>query len=237
MAAIRGVIFDLFHTLTARESEWSSEPPTCDLLGIDRLAWDRILLESSRWRLVGEVREPLEIFTRLARLANPSIGDDAISHVLAVRTRRFADLFSRIPPGNVAALRRMKDAGLRLALLSNADALEASAYAGSALQSLFEVEMFSCDAGFAKPEPEIFHACLAALGLPAAQCVFVGDGGSDELQGAKAVGLRTVLVSGVIEELWPERIAPRAAVADHHVRWVPELLPWLGIDAGEAAHA
>jgi FMN phosphatase YigB (HAD superfamily) len=60
--------------------------------------------------------------------------------------------------------------------------------------------------------------------------VFVGDGGSDELQGARAVGLRTVFVSGVIEELWPERIEPRRAVADHHVRWVPELLPWLGID-------
>jgi putative hydrolase of the HAD superfamily len=78
-------------------------------------------------------------------------------------------------------------------------------------------EGFPNFAGCAKPEAEIYHACLQSLGLGASDCIFVGDGGSDELAGAKAVGLRTVFVSGVIAELWPERIASRLATADHHV--------------------
>jgi len=160
---------------------------------------------------------------------DPSIPQEHVRSVLERRTQRFRDCFANIPAGNVAALERLRAAGFKLALLSNADVLDIEAYAGSRLAGLFDVEIFSCDAGCAKPEPEIFHACLRELALGAGECVFIGDGGSDELQGAKAVGLRTVFVSGVIEELWPERIAARRAVADHHVRWVPEILPLVGV--------
>lgn len=214
---VRGVIFDLFHTLTGRESEWSSMPHTCDLLGVERRAWDRVLVETSRWRVVGEERDPLTIFRRLVHQVVPSMPDERVREVLAHRTQRFRECFDNIPAANVAMLRRLRKAGLKLALLSNADVLDVAAYPGSALAGLFDVEVFSCDAGCAKPDAEIYHACLQALGLGASDCVFVGDGGSDELAGAKAVGLRTVFVSGVIAELWPERIAPRRAAADHHV--------------------
>jgi gamma-glutamylaminecyclotransferase len=133
-------------------------------------------------------------------------------HTLTGRER-----FGNIPEANVAMLRRLRKAGFKLALLSNADAPDVAAYPGSALGGLFDVEVFSCDAGCAKPEAEIYHACLRALGLAASDCIFVGNGESDELAGAKAVGLRTVFVSGVIAQLWPERVAPRLAAADHHV--------------------
>ena len=97
------------------------------------------------------------------------------------------------------------------------------AYRGSRLEGCFDVEVFSCEVGWVKPEPEIYRLCLQRLGLSASDCIFVGDGGSNELDGAKAVGLRTVFVSGVIEELWPERIASRRAIADHHVQWAHEV--------------
>jgi hypothetical protein len=32
-------------------------------------------------------------------------------------------------------------------------------------------------------------------------------------------------MSGVIGELWPEKIAARLPFADHHIRGIPELLP------------
>jgi HAD superfamily hydrolase (TIGR01509 family) len=223
---IRGVIFDLFHTLTARESEWSSHPATYRLLGVDRRAWDRVLIESSRWRLVGEERDPFTIFRRLADEVGAGLPDERVREVLAIRTQRFRDCFDNIPAANVAMLRRLRKAGLKLGLLSNADVLDIAAYPGSALSGLFDAEVFSCEARCAKPEPEIYRACLEALGLEAWECVFAGDGGSDELSGARAVGLRTIFVSGVIEELWPERIEARRAVADQHVEhaWEVERL-------------
>lgn len=235
MQPVRGVIFDLFHTLTARESEWSELPSTCELLGIDRAAWDRVLLESSRWRLVGAVRDPGEIVGRLVRHLIPGIADDRVAQVLEMRTRRFADIFARIPPTSTRTLDSLRRAGMKLALLSNADALEIAAYSDSCLARRFDVEVFSCDVGCAKPEPKIYALCLERLGLAPGECVFVGDGGSDELRGARAAGLRTVFMSGAIEELWPERVAPRRALADHHIRGIPELLRWLGVDASHEA--
>ena len=48
-----------------------------------------------------------------------------------------------------------------------------------------------------------------------------------------AAGLRTVFMSGAIEELWPERVDARRALADHHIQSIPEVLRWLGVDAPE----
>ena len=43
--------------------------------------------------------------------------------------------------------------------------------------------------------------------------------------------MQTVFVSGVISELWPERINERRAVSDHHIEWISELLPLLGLES------
>ncbi len=102
--------------------------------------------------------------------------------------------------------------------------MEVAAWAESPLAGLFEVEIFSCEVGCVKPEPAIFHRCLDALGLKPKECLFVGDGGSNELIGAKEVGLSTVFVSGVIAEHCPERVPERLEISDHHVTWVPQIL-------------
>ena len=53
----KAIVFDLFHTLTGFESEWSDLPFTCDVLGIDRRVWNPVITTGSRWRLAGEERE------------------------------------------------------------------------------------------------------------------------------------------------------------------------------------
>jgi putative hydrolase of the HAD superfamily len=102
-----------------------------------------------------------------------------------------------------------------------------AAWHDSALAGLFDAEVFSCTAGCVKPEPAIYQQCLSALGLDAAECVFVGDGGSNELVTAKDLGMSTIFVSGIIAELWPERIGERLATCDHHVERVPEVVALL----------
>ena len=53
--------------------------------------------------------------------------------------------------------------------------------------------------------------------------VFVGDGGHGELAGARAVGLHTILFSGVIQHTWPERIPALLADADSHISSLDQL--------------
>jgi putative hydrolase of the HAD superfamily len=222
---IRGIIFDLFHTLTAHEAGWSEHPPTCSLLGIDPGVWNRALLEHSRWRLIGDERDAVNIIRRLAHGIDPAIPVEVIEDASQRRVIRFRHSLTNIPPENVETLQALRAAGYKLALVSNADVIEVSGWSDSPLSGLFDAELFSCHVGCAKPDREIYERCLRELGLGAEQCWFVGDGGSNELEGARSIGLTTVLMSGIIGELWPEKIAARLPFADHHIRAIPELLP------------
>jgi len=224
---IRGVIFDLFHTLTARESEWTDLPSTAAALGVDRRTWSELLTARSRWRLVGAQRDPYLIVRMLAHEIDPTIPDTRIREATNIRIERFRRSLLRIPAENLDTLRRLRAHGFQLGLISNADTMEVAAWPDSPLAGAFDVEVFSCTAGCVKPEPDIYYRCLESLGLDPRQCLFVGDGGSNELAGAKEIGLSTVFVSGVIAELWPETVSQRILTADHHIATVPELIELL----------
>lgn len=120
----RTVIFDLFHTLTARESERSTLPWTSDTLGIDRKRWNEVLVSQSRWRLAGEERDPYRILSALARQVDETISEKAIRNALELRIQRFRDCLSNIPEANVETLRHLRAMGIRIGLISNADATE-----------------------------------------------------------------------------------------------------------------
>jgi putative hydrolase of the HAD superfamily len=232
----KAIVFDLFHTLTGVESEWCELPWTSDVLGIDRGVWNRALTTQSRWRLAGEEQDAYRILSRLAREIDPSVTDGTLRRAVEVRTARFRHSLNKVPVANVQTLKQLRTAGFKLGLISNADVVEVAAWADSPLAGLFDVEVFSCTAGCVKPERVIYIKCLDALLVRAEESMFVGDGSSDELIGAKSVGMKTVFVSGVIQELWPDKIAERIALADHHIAWVPEILGLVGLPPG-GAHA
>jgi len=226
----RGIIFDLFHTLTRVESRQpqrstaAASPPDGQ-----RAAWSRALLELSPWRLSGEERDPIAIMRRAAQTIDPAMSPDLIEAETRRRMDGFRSAVRGIPDENVRMLRSLRTAGFRLGLLSNADALEIAGWSESPLSGLFDAEVFSCFVGCFKPDPEIYRLCLGKIGLEARECWFVADGASNELVAARQLGITTVLMSGTVEQLWPEVLPERLKSADHRIRTIPELGPLLGI--------
>jgi FMN phosphatase YigB (HAD superfamily) len=53
--------------------------------------------------------------------------------------------------------------------------------------------VLSYEVGFVKPDPRIFEAVLAALGLPAREVLMVGDNAHDDGGGAH-LGMRTLIL-------------------------------------------
>jgi putative hydrolase of the HAD superfamily len=220
----KAVLFDLFHTLTGPESTWTDRPSTCEMLGVSGKAWNDQLLEKSRWRLSGEEKDPTVTIEKMARAIDPSIPDDRIKKAMENRLIRFEQALTKIPVVNLEVLKKFREMGKKISLISNADASEAAAWPSSPLKPFFNAVVFSCDVGFVKPEKEIYEIALQKLGLSAKECLFVGDGGSGELEGAKNVGLMTVFFSGVIREMWPDRIEPRRKIADYSIDNLEELI-------------
>jgi epoxide hydrolase-like predicted phosphatase len=81
--------------------------------------------------------------------------------------------------------------GYKTALLSNTE-LPATNFFHELGYDMFDVLVFSCEEGLMKPQRRLYEITLERLGSQAEQAVFIDDR-PDYLQGAKDVGLHTVL--------------------------------------------
>jgi putative hydrolase of the HAD superfamily len=122
----------------------------------------------------------------------------AAGHRLDAR-RVLAALAGEVRPEMVRAVRRLRDAGLPLALLSNNVApMERTGALGELLE-LFDAVVESSLEGVRKPEPEIYRRALTrlsdAVGRPiaAADCAYLDDLGIN-LKPARELGFRTIKV-------------------------------------------
>jgi putative hydrolase of the HAD superfamily len=125
--------------------------------------------------------------------------EDVVEHLL----NEFAtgEVWGRIVHGSVDALRRLGALGVRLAIVSNADGNAEQRLAddavcqvgpghGATVGAIFDSTVI----GIAKPDPRIFEMALEALAVPATHAVHVGDTPGADVDGARAAGVRPVLV-------------------------------------------
>jgi putative hydrolase of the HAD superfamily len=220
----KAIIFDLFHTLTALESAWAGgRPMTCELLGVSKAAWDEQLQQNSQDRLTGKKRDAFAIVAEMAHAIDPLISDDVIRAAVENRIARFAAALIHVPRETQEVLRRLRAKNKRIGLISNADVMEVAAWGRSPIAPFFDSVVFSCFVGCVKPERDIYEICMRQLEVTPGESVFVGDGGSRELEGARSLGITTVMVTGIIREIWPERIADRERHADFVIERLGEL--------------
>jgi putative hydrolase of the HAD superfamily len=107
----------------------------------------------------------------------------------------FADAANWRPlEGAHSALQHLKEAGLRLGIISNFDFRLYRILAGLELRPFFETITISSEAGYAKPAREIFATALGSLGVNADEAAHVGDSEHLDVRGAQDAGLRAILI-------------------------------------------
>jgi putative hydrolase of the HAD superfamily len=97
-------------------------------------------------------------------------------------------------PDAAPALADLRMAGLRLAVVSNWDCSLRSVLAELGLAAALDAVVVSAEERAAKPDPAIFRAALARLGCRPEEALFAGDSLETDLAGARAAGMRSVLV-------------------------------------------
>jgi putative hydrolase of the HAD superfamily len=129
----------------------------------------------------------------------------------------------RAADGAAATLAALRDAGYRIGLISNTiwpAELHIEDLEEIGLLHYLEHMTFSGEIGMWKPNKQIFHHALEALGAAPEQSVFVGDSPREDILGARGAGMRAVWVRS------PE--FPLGDVqADAIIESLPELLPIL----------
>jgi len=118
-------------------------------------------------------------------------------------------------------LRTLHGSGLKMGLISNSHRCLESFQSHFDLQGLFAVTVSSVEHGYMKPHRSIFEAALRAAHVEAAEAVMVGDSLTHDVDGARRLGMRGVLVA---------RSGPVSAPPDVPViRSLRELPPLVGV--------
>lgn len=195
------VIFDLFGTLTPNFSTHEHEEvlrETATRLGIPPEPFFRLWLDTFPQRAVGSFRTRTANLTHICRTLNMPVDEELLSGA--------ADLFLEferrhlIPRADaIETLSQIKGAGLKTGLISDCSYPLPEVWPDTPFAPLIDVSVFSCEVGVRKPDPRIYHLACSRLGVPPQQCLYVGDGGSQELTGASRVGMHAILLHSVWE--------------------------------------
>jgi putative hydrolase of the HAD superfamily len=188
----RFVIFDLFHTLVhGAARDWErSVAEAAAIVGVDPAALLAAYHQTFRLRQVEWGSE--QAVRILAERAGGSPSQAQVAQAAAVRRALSRRVLSSVQPSTLDVLDSVRRAGYPLGLVSNATADTSESWPGTALAARFDVAVFSCEVGVAKPDPKIYLAATTALGAQPAECYYIGDGADSELAGAAALGMTVI---------------------------------------------
>jgi putative hydrolase of the HAD superfamily len=125
-------------------------------------------------------------------------------------------LWSAIAADTRTGLDRLRQAGLKLGVVSNSDGRVDEALEAAGLRSCFDVVVDSAVAGVEKPDPAIFMAALDALGVRPDEAVYVGDLYHVDVVGARAAGIPAILLApGDVAAADCPVVPSMAALVDH----------------------
>ena len=188
------VVFDLNDTLISggeRGLRDALSRAAARDLGADPEAFAGAVRDSFDARCRGALGDLYETYSRLAE------GLGVHPDPAAVRTaveRRLCFERGRLiaAPRVLETLDLLRRKGYRLGLISDCSAETPAIWHETALAQRFDVTVFSWERGVRKPDPSLFLAAAVGLGVEVRDCLYVGDGGSDELAGAERIGMRAL---------------------------------------------
>jgi putative hydrolase of the HAD superfamily len=94
----------------------------------------------------------------------------------------------------IGVISRLKSEGYMLGLISNCTHEGTIVWEDTPFPSFFDTVVFSCVVGMKKPDPRIYKLAMDKLGTRSRECLYIGDGGCQELSGAFRVGIYAVLI-------------------------------------------
>ncbi len=195
-----GVMIDLDRERCVRAFERLGLKDVDSMLGLYRQEEPFLSIETGRISVAA-------FYDELRRRAGAGIPDSAFESA-------FDEFLVALPVERLAALRRMRAAGLRLYMISNTNAVmydgwikHAFMQEGMRVGDYFDGIVTSFAEGVCKPEAGIFETVLRRYGLEPAETVLLDDSEAN-CEAARRLGMQAVRIIGDTTILnWQERWA------------------------------
>jgi len=188
---IRAVIFDMFETLIThfRSPLYMGHQIAADA-GIDEPVFREVWDTTDDARTLGQMTLEEVIETVLCR--NNRYSEELWAEIVRKRKASKVECFRHMHPEILTTLDGIRAKGIKIGLITNCYFEERDVIRNSVLMPYFDVVCMSCELGMMKPDPVIFQRCVTELDVKPEECLYVGDGGSRELETAGSLGMHPV---------------------------------------------
>jgi putative hydrolase of the HAD superfamily len=212
----RAVLLDLYGTLV--EPDWGALTAGRDAIadrgGVPRAAARAAWATTHEARMRGQhgsLEGDLAVVLATAGGDGPDpLTDDLLSDLAALERANWRHGV-RLYPDVIPALGRLRRAGARLAIVTNASAEAAGVIPALGLDGLVDTVLASCDTGTVKPD--LLVLALRDLGVTGPEAVLIDDEPA-QVEAATRMGLEAILIRRVAAGRSVAEGAPGAAVRD-----------------------
>ena len=190
------IVFDLFGTLVSNFPAPVYEQMCREMalvLGVPADDFVRWWFGTFDQRMLGIFMSTGECVEYICRQIGIVPGDEGIREAARIRNEVLnREITPR--PDAVQTLSYLKSEGYKLGLISDSSGEVPEFWSDSPFGPYFDVTIFSCLEGIKKPDPGIYILAVEQLAVRPEECLYIGDGSSDELTGAANAGMHPVLI-------------------------------------------
>ena len=192
----KAVIFDLFGTLVDnfnRRDYESVYAEIADILNTPREDFLTLWKSSFNERVTGVQGDQRETFAYICRELHVTVTPEQIERAFIVRM----DFCRRttIPRnGSVEVLTALRKDGYKIGLISDCTGEIPLVWDETPFANFFDLKIFSCTVKIKKPDPRIYQMATDQLRVKPGDCLYVGDGSSNELTGALKMCMHPVRI-------------------------------------------
>ena len=188
---IKAVIFDMFETLiTHYQSPLYFGTQMAQDSGISNDKFQALWAPTESDRPIGNLTLE-EVLEKILK-ENQCYSAELLNKLVKKRISAKEECFNHLNPQIIPMLKEIKSQGLKIGLISNCFSEEAPVIKSSILYPYFDKAYLSYEQGIQKPDREIFTRCMKGLGVEAEECIYVGDGGSFELEAASELLMKPI---------------------------------------------
>lgn len=188
-------MFDLFGTLVEGWSEAQSQLRSEELAAVLEVPTSEFLAVLSGTyteRANGTLGGTRETLKNLCARIGSRPSTAALDRGAQLRLQQFREILTTPIPEVPELLTDLRQQGIRLGLISDCSAETPLVWPELLWARPIEAALFSWAEGMRKPDQRLYLRVAQLLDLEPRDCLYVGDGGSCELSGAEAAGMRAV---------------------------------------------
>ena len=221
---IKGIAFDLYDTLIHLENEEYNARQTlfANEIGAPADTVKSIWKKHIQSRMRGDIVTLRDMIKVLLDELEVKYNEAFLSKLEQMQVETLMETI-RFYPDVDKLLETLKQKGFIVSLLSNTSHNSENVLEIIPWKHYFDYMILSHKIGIIKPDPRIYLIASGAMGILPEECLFVGDGGSMELDGASSVGMIT---AKVVQEGQSKSFV-RSETADYiidSVHRIPELV-------------